>query len=358
MISKPTFFFIVFVAIMTFIFLIVYFGVQPEPSTARNDQKKDDSSIYGGIEIGSTGARYCIVKLAGNKNQNMIYKIIEDEPSFDTGDIRFVFDSTDNSIRLENFFSYTNEIKDKIQTILDSVRDTSKVFIVVGSTYEDRSNSLSFRTRFKDKFPMYKKQIEFLDSKNEGLSNFLTVIPSLHPYEDRLVIDIGSMEIKFTITTPQKPIQSRTHLWREGSKTLAEKIRKPTSVDSNYYKNIVSSFINENIPDIPPLFKSKKAIYLTGGAVYKIMQLLDKKTTDNVTNLSRRNLKLATNSLNNMGDTATIHKLETSTQHMMNVNIEIVRWILDKFETDSVYFYERKSWIPGYVLLKNNPKGN
>lgn len=308
--------------------------------------EKEPFQIYGGIEIGSTGPRYCVIAL-NNRTRPSTYTIIaEDTFIIDFKDANF---NRNGSINTEEFLENIN-INTMIRKIKLYVRDSRNIFIAVGSAYQNRTNLKTLKEKIKARYPDYEGQIKYLTKKEEGFSNFLTVIDGT-PHEQRLVIDIGSSDIKFAGVNEEfrdyaEPIPL-------GSLVIEDRV---SNNDSTNYQKEVFNLIDNRIKQMKKmhLFKNKKIIYLTGGAVYKITKMLKKNTSCNPSSFSKHDLDLCSIKLDSMSHEKR-DTISDSSERQMKIDVEIVRCILNNFYPDSIYFFARKSWIPGYIITEVSP---
>lgn len=367
-------------------YVITNGGLKPVNPKPTKKNKSKNLGIYSAIEVGSSGAKYAVVELSYDSFGNPRYKI-KNEGNTNYGD---------NYIQGGIFnIEKGNELKSQINNHIAKViayYDTSNLEINWDNFYVAFSNDYFnvedakkfFREFFADEYKNInlKENLDFLDVKLEGKSDFLTSTTSTEfPLNSNncLNIDIGTNSTKFTIHE-RGNISAFSKLLKNNSGVsigksyiydLVKPLGKVNVSGSGNDRLKVEKIIENSSSDIHnflktyPNFERKPNIILTGGIPYGVFKMtyqdeiiengnnfIDVHIDQIYDNLVEaiKNEKTPFSFTDRKGKTEFENREKT---FYKLVFLNTLYKELNKNEKKSYFFFQRKSWLPGYIIHKN-----
>jgi hypothetical protein len=348
--------------------------------------KTDEPQRYAGIEVGSVGVRYSIVTITKEKDG---YTYTVEDQGEEVSESLVKDQQNDPQIQTKELIDRCEKIlKDKI--IPSKVPDEN-IFIALGSSYNRKVGNGKFTTDALGK--KYKYPVEILSASKESLMEMKTLKSPPIELEQVLLVGIGSNSTKLGVykkageafatssTYGVKDLAYKVQVefeknQAEKSKSANESRQSPqTNMPEDQTKKIRSQRLDDlietaktnqamrqTVAELIPnnLFRSKKVIIMVGGLPCAILRQLGKLGADEKNN--EQYSALTTESLEqfrkNIRDEFIKDKSFESkpsecgrfTGIEQIVGLEFVQLILDELGIKDIFFYERKTWLPGYLV--------
>lgn len=368
---------IIYFLIILVALLIGYLIISYEDSevNTRGSLAKTEN-IYSGIEVGSSGVKYSVVQLEVGDASKVSYKILkEDNHDYDEN---FIFqsslskgDSEEIRNQLINSFAGITSYYDTKGLELD----WNNFYIALSNDYNRVNNITEIVFDFiKYKYPSFNidSNLDILDSPEEGKSNFLTTYCSSEfPFrqDDILDIDIGTGSTKFTtlyegrVTSYSRILIDKNDLVVGADYPINLITNRNFDVysyrDRRNIETLVLSELRKTVRDFiedHPEFNEKKKIVFTGGLPYKVFTLSVQNIEGNFHTFHIEEcLSTLLERIKNSQDFLegkNKNKLYTQQFLLQSIFLGLGEMNFNK----SYYFFQRKSWIPGYIIHKSGLK--
>ncbi len=308
--------------------------------------------FIAGIEIGSTGPKGIIIE----KTQKEEYSIIENLPK--VNEMNYLMDNKVDEDEIEYLLT---QIKSQLDSIKnqDSLR-IDAVCAVFSVGYKDVPGALDFQKKLQEEFPEI--VIDRLDQELEARSNFLTMKSKIGVAPNKiLLIDIGGSSTIFaTYDYPDIDLTFPQSL-RYGANTIIPKLKEQgintlktkTDRERKALKTSIGRFVETELIDKLKHvgFQKREVIVLMGGLPWKISNLLNKKAENNLVDIEEADLDRIENIIINDPQKINETKPNSINEESLFVSIQYLRKIFEELpNVKSMYFFERKTWLPGYIL--------
>lgn len=344
-------------------------------SAAGQKLKISNDNIGAGIEVGSRGVKFSIIKV--DKILHHFGFTYLKDGSINTQVIDFTSEAIEQTSRAVKAFY------DTILQYNKGIIPQNKIFIAVSSGVKQEANKKPgteelLRIAIKHAVPKYTKSIEFLDPCTEGDLTIKGVVPTHYLYTSSLV-DIGSGNTKGGFRMKNTKVAECFNIpW--GTSTLTKRLAKiPKDEAEKYFNDSINPFIVIEVIKKRGLTNSKHN-YFSGGIYWAISNYLyPAKIKQDYTRLTPADIDNFLNAAKNNYDSLINPDLSaiknevqlaeakkqierthtTFTQDNLIAGGLIVRSIFTEFEKwgmkDKRYVFSRFAyvgWISGYIVEK------
>lgn len=329
---------------------------------------------YGGIEVGSKGVKYSIIKVRRKE-----------------GRLAFIYlkDGSRNTQIIDFSPSAIKETSEAVKAFMDSIAQYSikvpadNIFVAVSSGVKQEADKVAgreeqLRKALVEQIPTYGRHIEFLNACQEGDLTIKGIIPASYLYASSLM-DIGSGNTKGGYRTKgENTIACVTIPW--GTSTFAKKIAgKSTDFATQYFQDSIKPVLVNEIARKPGL-TNRQIAYYSGGIFWAMCNYLHpENVTDDFTEFTLKDVdKFLNDATNNYDvlinpDLSRINNTEmlqeakkqiARTQTTFNkdniiAGALIIKGILSEMERlgskEKSYAFARfgyVGWISGYIVTK------
>jgi hypothetical protein len=354
-------------------------------------QNLNADATYAGIEIGSTGVKFGVIKLRRERNkvsrlEYYVYDKFGKEESNNTGFVQFSETNTKSTIiAVGDFYDKAKKqynLTDERIYICISHGVVSQCMNKDGVTLRSKSKTLAdLKTRLEERLTDYVKIrcIGMLNDKEEPYLTHLGVIPK-ELQNDVSLIDIGSGNTKggHFVQSPQKQFASFEIV--VGSRSLS---RDAESMLSAYklegYIEKVKELINDKkllneVRSVADNVRNKPEIVLTGGICWAIARISRPLDTQEMQKLTIEEVKAVLemasddtqyNRLRAYGKTNPDleRALEVFTQKLLLSGGTWLKKVMEVISEDGkeYEFYAYKDsyigWLKGYIIANNADSG-
>jgi hypothetical protein len=345
-------------------------------SSAKVPSGGSNAQLYGGIEIGSKGIKYSIIKVK-RKNGVSSFTSLKDGS---------------NNVTIIEDFSNTSISKtvDAVKAFKDSISNYTikippeNIFIAVSSGVKEAADKMpgkqtELEQALTNGLPDYGKKIQFLTACEEGNLTIKGVVPSKFLYKCSL-IDIGSGNSKGGYREQgEKAAECFSLPW--GSVTFANKFKdkeNKVAYAEQFFKENISDQISSEIRKSPGL-TNRAYTYFNGGIIWAMCNYLHpervnedfteftKGDIDKFLNLASTNYNLLiTPDLSRISDEDVFNSANkqiartksTFNQDNIIAGALILKGIVDQLESTGPqkrYAFARYGyvgWISGYIVNK------
>lgn len=334
-------------------------AVDPEPAA----EVKADRYVAG-IEVGSTGPRGMIVGLGQTAEGVSTYGELIRLDGADSDEI-FTDDGTLNDEEQDVMLT---EIDRLVNLIDQSGKDVRQIFLVFSIAYTNTANLNRMRSRITARYPRI--VIDLLTPELEARANYFTMQGRIDlDFSDFILVDIGGSSTILSVfdhprsdTTVAIPLMYGSRSTLEAIDPLSDfVVRRPQ--DRRRMDALVHREVNAELKKIlrSEAFRSREKVVFVGGLVYKIIKTLDVPLTGTLIGFSRDSegdpiyrfldLVISGDEALKRGPDYRREELYTSLRLLETISGELKG-------RNAAFFFERSSWIPGYVLAKLKEEGN
>lgn len=329
---------------------------------------------YGGIDIGSRGVKYSIIKVR-RKGEHFSFVYLRDG-SKNTQ----IIDFTPNALQ-----ETSDAVKDYLDTIsrFNNGIQYENIFIAVSSGVKQEADKAAgrenaLRTALSIKVPNYTKKIEFLDPCTEGDLTIKGVVPANYLYTSCMV-DLGSGNTKggYRIKN-SKMAECFSIPW--GTATLSKRLsRMPKENTQHFFADSVNNSIVTEVAKKPGLTNRRYAFFAGGICWSMCNYLYPSKIKEDFTEFTLQDVNTFLNtatanyetlikpdlsSITNLNDLAEVQKQiersrATFTQDDIIAGALLVKSILTEMQrtgvSDKHFIFSRYAyvgWISGYIVKK------
>ena len=252
-----------------YIYYLLILFLMPGAFTLAQKTKVLPENIGAGIEVGSKGVKFSIIKI---------------EKKAHHFGFTYLKDGSNNTQVIDFTPAVIQQTADAVKAFYDTILQYNKgsisrdkIFIAVSSGVKQEADKKPgmeelLRVAIKDAVPKYTKPIEFLDPCAEGDLTIKGVVPSQYLYTSSLV-DIGSGNTKGGFRIIDKKVAECFNVpW--GTATLTKRLAKvPKGEEQQYFTDSINPFIVIQVIKNPGLTNSKHN-YFSGGIYWAISNYL------------------------------------------------------------------------------------
>ena len=218
---------------------------------------------YGGIEVGSRGIKFTIIK-AQFSGGHFVFQNIK-SGSRNTSVIEFTPQAiADTKEAVKNFFDTLQMYKEKIPV--------ENIFIAVSSGVKQEADKkpgseASLKTALIEAVPLYKREIGILNACQEAMLTVKGVVPKAELYSSSL-IDVGSGNTKGGCWL-FNPSSFKCLSIPLGTSTTTNKLPKNADSAVMFFRDSLSSIITSEINRNPEI-TNRSDVFFTGGIIWAV----------------------------------------------------------------------------------------
>ena len=330
-------------------------------STTAPEREKPALTVTGyaaGIELGSTGPRASLIATGTLPDGRVGYEVLH-QPVAQSDGVYYPDDGRLNPAEIADIVARV----DTLITALDAHRRPDSIYLVQSIAYRGLEGADTLRATLRARHP--RLRIDQLTPELEARANFLTMQGRIDlPFDDFVLIDIGGSSAIMSVYDPARADTATVLSFPYGSRNLLATV-DPLSdltlrrMDEQIRLEELVRELTEN--DLKgalrrPAFAHHQKVVFVGGLVYKIIRVLDVPLTGTLIDFSRSADGDPVYRFRETVMSGTAAELDPGpdyTREELWSALEMLDLLRDEMsDRESVFFFERPSWLPGYVLAR------